>query len=716
MRAVIAALLLVLCAFDATAVPEQTVHVLFDATYSMGLPSGQMSRMERFLSLLPDVIARVGGNVIELSVLNGDSSLQSLGLMSGADAVVEEMNRRTVNGRGSPTRALAELARDVQALRESPTILLVTDAEDLRPALAVPRTPGTLHLYTLQERTPAAERTVDALDSIVDTLFLASEDGRLRALSRETRRTQHNDAADAGRTAIPSEPTRARLLPVLMTILSAVALLALLVLLIHLGLEYRRFLRIRSRIRAYNSVAPMITLAVRGGSGHDDVETRTFPISIGFAPTHTVCLPESVASDRFTASDRLMIERTPDGFRFTSTTDLRISGMPRREGPINSGMQIRLGRARLTISGIEQRKVKREPRPYHYEKLPLAGIFSAAVVILFFGGVALGSPRRPVQANEIASGEEIPPSAETHRRTPVGHGSGSSVVLSSQRVWGAPSPGKPRTFVGLETVQWFDADFMAVHAHPDDEALDFGSLLATLTASGRRGVQVLLTDGESGQDLHPDRPSRPGYPNEELRGPELARVRVGETQSSLGWLGVDHYVRLGYRNHPYNSLLDEMSPAETLSVWGGADQVAADLATLIAGYTPALLISPDRPSEVIEHFEHDATGIATALAVEIARSQGFAPLVHLVSIDPLQVQLMPDHYILPAWNVRAHGVSVSARDRQIAALDAHVTQLDAHVNGVETRMGLLHEFYRVMSGAGHVDTLIPELVSSAQVP
>ena len=36
-------------------------------------------------------------------------------------------------------------------------------------------------------------------------------------------------------------------------------------------------------------------------------------------------------------------------------------------------------------------------------------------------------------------------------------------------------------------IEYFDADFMVVHAHPDDESLDNGTLIARLSSAGMRG-------------------------------------------------------------------------------------------------------------------------------------------------------------------------------------------------------------------------------------
>ena len=67
--------------------------------------------------------------------------------------------------------------------------------------------------------------------------------------------------------------------------------------------------------------------------------------------------------------------------------------------------------------------------------------------------------------------------------------------------------------IAFPTVMWepgdeptfFKADALFIHAHPDDESLDFGVLISRFTRAGKRVVVVLLTDGDSGLDQYPQR-------------------------------------------------------------------------------------------------------------------------------------------------------------------------------------------------------------------
>ncbi len=79
---------------------------------------------------------------------------------------------------------------------------------------------------------------------------------------------------------------------------------------------------------------------------------------------------------------------------------------------------------------------------------------------------------------------------------------------------------------------------MAVHAHPDDEVLGTGGVLARYAAEGVRTVLVTCTDGAVGEIV------RPGIATPET----LARVREGELRAACTILGVRELHLLGYRD------------------------------------------------------------------------------------------------------------------------------------------------------------------------
>ncbi|WP_372509140.1 PIG-L deacetylase family protein [Actinomadura madurae] len=84
---------------------------------------------------------------------------------------------------------------------------------------------------------------------------------------------------------------------------------------------------------------------------------------------------------------------------------------------------------------------------------------------------------------------------------------------------------------------------MAVHAHPDDEVLSTGGILARYAAEGVRTVLVTCTNGEQGDGPGGVKPGEPGHDAE-----EVARRRLAELRESAGLLDIGHLELLGYRD------------------------------------------------------------------------------------------------------------------------------------------------------------------------
>jgi len=85
--------------------------------------------------------------------------------------------------------------------------------------------------------------------------------------------------------------------------------------------------------------------------------------------------------------------------------------------------------------------------------------------------------------------------------------------------------------------------FLAVHAHPDDEASSTGGLFRLLANQGVRTVLVTCTNGEYGDALDG---AKPGTSDHD--GDEVAKIRAVELEKSVDVLGVSRLVRLGYRD------------------------------------------------------------------------------------------------------------------------------------------------------------------------
>src|SRR5215471_18882100 len=92
---------------------------------------------------------------------------------------------------------------------------------------------------------------------------------------------------------------------------------------------------------------------------------------------------------------------------------------------------------------------------------------------------------------------------------------------------------------------------LAVHAHPDDECISTGGILARYAAEGVRTILVTCTDGAVGEISDPA-----------LATPEnLAEVRSHELDDSVRILNVGRLVKLGYRDSGMAGTADNENPA-----------------------------------------------------------------------------------------------------------------------------------------------------------
>lgn len=94
---------------------------------------------------------------------------------------------------------------------------------------------------------------------------------------------------------------------------------------------------------------------------------------------------------------------------------------------------------------------------------------------------------------------------------------------------------------------------MVVHAHPDDESIGTGGILAKYSAVGIKTILVYGTRGEVGEILNPDFvPPSPGMKIEDIRALEL--------EKALEVLGVDSVHFLGYRDSGMTGSSDNHHP------------------------------------------------------------------------------------------------------------------------------------------------------------
>src|ERR1700712_3887854 len=147
-----------------------------------------------------------------------------------------------------------------------------------------------------------------------------------------------------------------------------------------------------------------------------------------------------------------------------------------------------------------------------------------------------------------------------------------------------------------------EATVLLLHAHPDDETLGTGALMARLVAEGVRVVLVTGTRGERGEVV-------PG-PLKHLEGTaELAATRVGELTAAMAQLGVTDHRFLGAQGARAEGLEPRIygdsgmqwaasgsaeaasdAPANALSL-APIDEVVSDALAVVAQVHPHVLVS-----------------------------------------------------------------------------------------------------------------------------
>lgn len=338
----------------------------------------------------------------------------------------------------------------------------------------------------------------------------------------------------------------------------------------------------------------------------------------------------------------------------------------------------------------KKKKVKQKSKPASKPQFRLSSIkgllISAGLLALLVTVVSVVSGRY------FGEHEQVPPveqAIEEHSLT----------TLSEK-----PQPPQLAIYGPGDSLPDFKPDVLFIHAHPDDETLDFGCYLSWCEANDLSTAVLIFTDGESGLDYYPNRPVGGIYPDHEMEGEELADVRRQEAFNALTTLGADAYIRWGLKNHPYNGTLDQKGPDVILSTWQDESlsygKISERLAKLISELQPIILVSADGPDKAREHFEHEAGGLLLRQSLDILKSQypsNIGPELHLTVIDPRQADLYENKIMLSADLASADDAK-TLREVQLEALLAHKTQRDSVKEGTTFLPEYPGEYYLVQSG------------------
>jgi N-acetyl-1-D-myo-inositol-2-amino-2-deoxy-alpha-D-glucopyranoside deacetylase len=261
---------------------------------------------------------------------------------------------------------------------------------------------------------------------------------------------------------------------------------------------------------------------------------------------------------------------------------------------------------------------------------------------------------------------------------------------------------------------------VAVHAHPDDETLATGALLATWAAAGRPVMVVTATRGERGEVLGPALAHLQGD------GPALAAHRETELAAALAALGVHEHAFLDALPGWSGGRLEdsgmawadegrravaapEAVAAGTAFAAQDTDALAAPLARLLVGRRPDVLVTYE-PGGGYGHPDHVRAHDVVERAVELAAAEVEVPVVlwaaqgrtaargartalrRMGAAGAVAGSVPADDDVFPSVVVDDERVALevdvrAVRDAVLAALRAHATQVQ-HVTAVDDEPAL----------------------------
>ena len=219
---------------------------------------------------------------------------------------------------------------------------------------------------------------------------------------------------------------------------------------------------------------------------------------------------------------------------------------------------------------------------------------------------------------------------------------------------------------------------MLVHAHPDDESILTGGVIARAHLEGHRVVVVTATRGE-------DNASRDGA--EQFNGEDVAHIRSGELRHACVILGVDRQEFLGYTGSGHAA---DGSGDRTSFIGAPLGEVAGRLAGLLREERPDVVVTYTADG-TYAHPDHMRAHSATIVALDTLVDEGWQPSKLYLHAVPrsfvtstiaaardagislpdefAQIEGIPDEEITTAVNVS------SVLDRKLAACVAHSSQM-----------------------------------------
>jgi LmbE family N-acetylglucosaminyl deacetylase len=223
---------------------------------------------------------------------------------------------------------------------------------------------------------------------------------------------------------------------------------------------------------------------------------------------------------------------------------------------------------------------------------------------------------------------------------------------------------------------------MAVHAHPDDEAIGTGGILAKYAAEGVRTVLVTCTNGELGDGPGGVKPDDPSHDEG-----TVVTLRRRELEESCRVLGVTNLEMLGYHDSGMEGWPQNHAPD---AFWHTPVDVAAHrVADLMRTYRPQVVVTYDEHG-FYGHPDHiqanrvtraaiDKSGVPAKLyytALPRSRLRGFREMLAEHGID---IGDVPDEDSDPEFGTPDELITTTidcsaVADRKYKSLEAHASQ------------------------------------------
>ena len=163
---------------------------------------------------------------------------------------------------------------------------------------------------------------------------------------------------------------------------------------------------------------------------------------------------------------------------------------------------------------------------------------------------------------------------------------------------------------------------MTVHAHPDDETIGTGGVMARAVRDGHRVVLVTCTRGEQGDIVVPALDT-------EVNHRRLGEIRAQELEEAMGELGVTEWENLGYRD---SDMMGRPGNLDPRTFWqADLDEAAGRLVWLVRRYRPDVMTTYNDFGGY-GHPDHIRTHLVAVLAFDRAGDPAWYP-----------AQLAPEH-------------------------------------------------------------------------